>query len=414
MPGPHFAQVGKASSTAQRDIAPLQAQQAAVPGKATQVEQSYRTGDAAIDTSGMGNRAGAFLSQGQRHMLVERLTGRVGAAYTSYCTAITNIEIAELVEKEEELPLWATLLMTAGGKLMEAGLGIIAESLKAEKAVVSKLAEAGVTGVKEKEAEEKILGLSAKSVEAIIAQATDTTKEKSKPAVAKVAGGGAREDAKSKKLNYARYLGDAAIMMFQNVREKPPGIATDAELIAIVESFRGDRHTIGAYQEALEAQIKRYMASHVKDIGRAEGKSEAPDRTYNAKFRLENRVAWLVTGGGRQLIYVDRAFATRDDILPNEDPDGKYDTPSSAYTSPEHALSLRDEGTWTEPTPDKEHAKTVKRKEPQVGYEKMLGVVEPEFVELALQAQEQKWQAEPETFRYDYRTAPPTLIKVSK
>lgn len=433
MSGPHFAQPGKVNAAQADNVMDPMGHANQPPGKSTQVEAAYKTGDAAIDTGNMGSRRGAFLSHDQRQALVAEYHGRVESAHLAYVTALTMIQLDTLIEKEEEVGIFQAILEAAGAKLMETGLGMIVAGLKTGHDVVKKLAEVGIEGVKEAEAEPKIMGLSAKTVEGLIAMATDKAKEKAHPHVTAKLGGEKKDHAKKQKLSYAKLLGDASMMMFQKIREKPPGTATDAEMIALVESFSGDRHTITLYQEALESQIGRYMHSHVKDIGRTEGKSPAAGRNAEASFRLENRVAWLQTGGGRQLIYVDRAFETRDDILPNENPDGKYLETGKAYNeSP--MLSLEDEGTWYEGTnnPDKSSKEAThqapydpdmqgkgkdgskRRHENAVGYEKMLGVVEPEFQDLALQMQEEKWQAEPETFRYDYRTAPPTLIKVGK
>jgi hypothetical protein len=383
---------GKQSAAHAAYADPQQQQQQAVPGKTTRVDQLHPTGNAGIDNGGGACAAQSgtecFLSDKQRTMLISELFARINAAQASYLSALGDLHVDKLIDKEAELPWYLSILLGAAGSLIESGVMGAVKAMKSG-GVAHVLSEAGAHGIDEAHAGPIVSGLTEKEVEWIVKTAVDQGKDKAKGPLKGAASESSATD-RTQSLSYIDYLRDNSMSVFQHLREDPPGYATDAQLLALFKSFEGSRHTHTMYREKLEAQIKRYMSSHAHAMGRRSG----------GMFKLETRVAWLVTGGDKRLIYTDRKFSTQRMF-------GL--TPSKAYEG-EHALSLQDDASWGTPsTPVQEG---IQHHEDPVGDEnRMIGYVEPEFVEVALQQQETIWQAAPETLQYDYRYMPPKLIK---
>lgn len=79
-------------------------------------------------------------------------------------------------------------------------------------------------------------------------------------------------------LSYVARLEAMATSAFEELRLKPPGMASDAQLLVLWNGFDPNNHTSEIYKTELEAKIARYEESGVKDIGRAEGYVLAPSR----------------------------------------------------------------------------------------------------------------------------------------
>lgn len=381
---------GKQSAAHAAYADPIQQQQQAVPGKATLVDSQHPTGNAGIDNGGGACAAHSgtecFLSDKQRSMLISELFARINAAQASYLSALGDLHVEKFVDKETELPWWLNILLGAAGSLIESGVMGAVKAMKSG-GTAAVLAEAGAHGVDAAHAGPIVSGLTEKEVEWIVKTAVDQGKDKAKSPL----GGDANRAAvaeRTQALGFIDYLRDGSMVVFQRLREDPPGYATDAQLLALFKAFEGSRHTHTLYREKLEAQVKRYMSSHAHEMGR---------RTEGALFKLETRVAWLIANGDKRLVYTDRKFSiSRMFGL----------TPSKAYEG-EHALSLQEDAAWGTPSGEMD----AHHEDPVGDENRLIGFVEPEFVEVALQQQEAIWQAAPETLQYDYRFMPPKLVK---
>ncbi len=385
---------GKRTRTASI-ASPKRADEGLAPGKST-LTQSIPTGYQAIDQGGeCVTDSGCMLNPNQRQMLIVQYSARVNAALGSFLAALGDLHVETYVKKENELPWYADLLLGAASGLMVSGImGVVAHLARGGSEVVEAIAEAGAHGVGAAAAQTSVAGLNAKSVESLIKKAVDLGKKGAGKAVF-----GAVDDSgqKATSLSYIDFLRNSAMTSFEHLREDPPATASDIELLALFQSFVGHRHTPSMYYVWLKQQLERYKSSHASEIGRRDGHSAARPMVPGG-YKLETRVAWLVVGGGKRLIYVDRAF-DRGEI---EEHGTK---PGLAYGG-EHALSLADDATWTNPaTQERRHADPI-------GKDRMLGFVEDEFVDVAVQQQEQMWLESPETFAMNYDSNPPTISKV--
>lgn len=367
-----YQQPGKATQPQQQ--APVQTP---TPGKTTlaDTDQAIRTGGAGTGCSSSGLEC--FLTQPQRTVLIAELMGRVNAAHGAYLSALGDLHVEKFVDKETEMPWWASIMLGAAGTLIEHGVMGAVRALKVVGAATHAVTEATGT-IASHEAATVIGGVTEKEVEWIVKTAVDQGKDAlKKPVTAAANAGGGTE--RTAAMGFIDYLRDASMGMFQHLREDPPGYATDAQLLALWKTFDGSRHTPTMYRETLDQQIKRYLASHASKIGR---RSDIDGRTVGG-IHAEVRVGWLKVGGGKRLIYLERTFPAM----------GMQ--PGGAYVG-EHALSM-EEG----PTPVA----------PLHG-EEMLGYVEDEFVDVALAQHESTWLQAPETFEQNFSTLPPSLRKV--
>lgn len=382
MSNQHAIQPGKATQTATPD--PTHA----TPGKQT-LANNHPTGEASIDTGGMGPDKGRFLDEHQRMALVTEYMSDVNAVLTAHEVALTDLRIEKYVEKEAEMPLWASLVLGAFGKFVESGVMSAITFLRhTGMGSVRGLVRAGA----EHEAETELSLLSEKHIEVMIGMAVDAGKDVTKPAITAKTAEASTE--RTEALSFIDMMRDALRVTFTNLRHGPPGTATDAELLALKKTFQPRWHTAEALRDVYKSAIERYLKSHVVDIGRKAGKGPSTHA-----HQVETRVAWIVIpGAGQRLGYVKREFAHRSMN------DAK---PGAAYTS-EHALSLEDPGTWKEPFGGPQ----VRRHEDAIGTEGFIGFVEPEFVGIAQERHEQVWQAEPERYALNYNTMPAHLSKV--
>lgn len=378
-----YAVPGKATQAAASNSAQT------TPGKQTQVDHQHPTGEASIDTGGMGPDTGRFLDEHQRMALVTEYMSDVNAVHLAHEVALVDLRIERYIEKESEMPLWASLVLGAFGKFVESGvLSAITFLRHAGTNATRGLVRAGA----EHAAEAEMSTLSEKHIEIMIGMAVDAGKDFAKPEVTAKTAGVATE--RFEALAFIDLLRNTLRATFENLRHGPPGTATDAELLALKKALSPRWHTAEALRENYAGMIERYMKSHTVEIGRKAGNGPST----HAK-QIETRVAWIVLpGAGQRLAYVSREFAHRG---------LSDDKPGSAYTS-EHALSLEDTGTWKEPFGGPQ----VRKHEDAIGMEGFLGFVEPEFVSVALERHEQVWQAEPEHYALNYNTMPAHLSKV--
>lgn len=351
-----------------------------------------------------------FLTASQRSRLEAEFIGRVDTAELAYVTALTDLRVDKLVEKEEELPIWLSLLVGVGGMAMESTVTSAVKLLKKSGEAARTIKGLGAGAVEHELVESHVAGLSEGAVEKLVGQLVDTAKEKTLAAVGKpgpaAPGGGAAGDGedeqKPAELNYIDYLRDHALVLFQNVKEENLSSSSDEELLGVFASFDAKLHSVTMYRAKLEEQIKRYMSSHAKEIGH---RVHARDKHPAEFVREEVRVAKILEGSTVRYAYVSREY----DQLPDGYAIPEKGIPGKAYESEENALSLEEEGTWSDgPT----------SASPQVSGradavpDQILGYVEPELVDVAIASQDKRWLQKMDTFRLDYSTGSLRLTKV--
>lgn len=377
------------------------------PGKATMV-QPHPTGNAGVDQGGACVTATGcgLLNDHQRTMLVVATEGRVNAALASFLRALGDLHMETYVKQPAQMPWYASMLLDAALGVVGAGvIGAVMKLARGGPEVVEALAEAGAHNISVAAAQTSIVNLEVKQVEGLLKKAMDAGK---KGATKTISGAAVADNAneKAQSLNFVDYMSDSAMTSFQQVREDAAA-ASDIALLAIFRAYEASRCTPSMYRAKAKAMLERYKASHASEIGRRDGQSDArPPPVDGGNFKLETRVAWLIVGGGKRLIYVDRAFEQAAVDPSKTDPDNLH-KPGPAYQG-QHALSLQDNADWTNGDP-----KAARRMHAApVGLETMLGFVEEEFVDVALQQQETMWLAQPETFTMNYDTNPPHISKV--
>ena len=398
-------------------------------------DREHPTGYASIDSADLGPcKAGpdggaCFLNAGQRKTLVDQLRDRISAAQDQYVAALGDLRFDELIKKTEELPWYLSLVLAAATAAIESGIGTALEALKTPGVAESSLNKAAVDSkTASSEIDSAVAEVSEKNLDSVAILApgarphgVEPRESATEPFVRGVADVGKESvsglagrnvsvnseetQEKEQAASYIDYLRDRSMSIFEHLREYPPGVATDAELLALFESFVGSRHTLTHYRSKLAAAIERYKGSSVSKMGRRVAWDEKRDHQH---VELETRVAWLVTrGAGKRLIYVDRAFSAVYQTVREQGPQTPVWRRSEAYDDGEHQLSLAQDATWSV------FGTEQIRHEKPLGPDLMINYVEPEFVELALEKQQHIWLARPETFMLDYSYAPPRMVKVA-
>ena len=395
------------------------------PGKATLV------GDAGIDSEGMGpclqrGTAGCFLTPGARRMLITDMQSRMDSAQNAYRDALNDCRLAQVLKKTDELPWYCTILLGAASSLFESAVSAGLKALRGSKEAAAD-ALANASGSAAKRVSEmtpseisktvtlhsEVSLLSEKQIDALIATSVEVTKEKSTAALTGVVSTDSKEtQEKNSALAYIDYLRDQCAAVFQEVREGPPGRATDAELLALWRSFDKDLHRTAMYRAQVDEAIEHYLNSNVSKMGRSrEWDDEHRDFLGNAKrVEREIRVAWLETkGAGRRLVYMDRVFD--DWYLERQDRGDHSVQRSTAYDADENRLSLSQQSSWTIDGVSRQRADKPLRDD------RVLNFVEQEFVEMALKKQDKIWLEPPATFveDWDHQVAVgvPRIVKVA-
>lgn len=368
---------------------------AGVPGKRTRSDGAPSQDDA--ETVKRGEN---FLSETDRVLLKAEYIGRVNDAHTAYLDALTQLEIEKTVQSEDDFNIVAVLLFAAGGEGAKSVVKGVVSLLKHSGKVVEELAEMGIKA-SAKEAESKMSGLTEKSVEFLILQATDIAKTKIKSASAKALGAETKSN-KTTAINFIHWMKDASMTLFQHFREYPLTHATDAQLTSLVVAFEGDRQTPSIYKEPAAAHIELYLKSHARNIGHHQELGIEAGR-QTAK-RVEIRTAQIFDGVNMRLGYVQQEYT-----------EGPGTEPGDAYTSPTNALGFEEPGTWRQHDEsygakpgERDSYITGKANPAEV---KFLGYVEEELKDVAADTQSQRWLQGPELYLIHYPAMTLTKVK---
>lgn len=321
---------------------------------------------------------------------------RVTSAQVAYNVALTDLKVERMIEKKEDLDIWTTLLIAAGGKVFEVAMMAALGALRVAGAAAKELAKEGIEHGKEVEG--KILGLEESKVEAMVATGVDKGKEKTTEMTGEAAGEG-KEEEKGAAMGFIEYLREKSGEVFQHIREDHLD-ASDETMLAAMVAFDTHRHTSAIYHRVLGELIELFLKSHAKEIGHKVESVGKIDGGVDARktVRKETRVAWVLNGRARQLVYVAKEFERTDDepgIVAQD-----RIAPGPAYDAPENALGLEEPGTWHDSGKDLgggRHAPAgdVHMEHAPVNGD-MLGPVEDELRDVALAAHEKRWLQAPQ------------------
>lgn len=215
-----------------------------------------------------------FLDRESRTAMIEDYKRHVSDAHNAYERALLSIRIDQLVKKDDDLPWFITLVLEVASAEIVRTLTRTLTAVKADQ--LTKLTAAGKLGADA--AREATAGASAAYVSlslvsdgqltAMCKGAFDVGK---KSALVGLKSEFDREehDDRSATLSYLDKLSAVAELAFEELAAKPPGEATDAQLLVLWKAFQPPAHGQEVYKVLLEDKIARYMKSGIRDIGRS-------------------------------------------------------------------------------------------------------------------------------------------------
>lgn len=356
-----------------------------IPGKTTlaagqkPATSAADIGDAWIENRENKSGQGNFLTDVQRDRLVTEIKISIRQSETFFVQALTEIGFARLIEKDEEIPaIVALALDIASGYL--GGLAIKAmRALRAippdkfHKTVENMLGfDFSTEDAKDPTLVRGMLNTaSSTSLEDVVKRAMTAGKKKVESNAKKDQNADA-SDHKEVTLNYLDELKKSAAISYQHLAREAPGVANDAERIALYKSFDAENgHTEPDLKAVLEVKLARYLKSPASEIGRNKHRLKdgaSKKDSYNATIR-DTQVAWVVIEGDP----VPKLYYLREDWANNG---GSADGVPDIY----------------DPVP--------KGETPQKSQQGMLTLmrpVEPEFQSTALARQQQVWGFAPTT-----------------
>ncbi|MFT3695371.1 MAG: hypothetical protein QM831_19715 [Kofleriaceae bacterium] len=340
-----------------------------------------------------------FLSSDARNLLRVAFGLRLSRAESHYNLALQELKFENLIKKKEELGTFSKLALSGLQKVIEAGISFALSEIAAPAAVVEMLAAEHIAV----EAEPKILGIGVKTLESVLGLGVDKGKDALADAITEEKNN-EKEIEKDQVTDYLSYVQSSSALMWQHMGEENL-LASDAMLLAVFAAFDTQHHSIPIYKKQLQDQIDRYMASHAKDIGhRVETiyghNGSEPDR----HIRHETRVAYLVSAGKRQMIYVDKEYDMEQAMASV----GRDVKPTEMYTRKDNAFGFGEQGLWYDPHQMHINDQGFKdyggpmgaaaaNPEPYSSAGHMLAPVEADLQETALAAHLQRWNKPPQT-----------------
>jgi hypothetical protein len=370
---------------------PEQQQQQGVPGKQTSTSWMDTTQGLYDGKPKVGKVSLKPLFDDKQRARAELFYGlRCVSAQSTYQMVLAEKHADNLIKRPEEMSIIKTLLIAAVGKALEVVMMGALKGLKVAGAAANVLDEAKVEGVKGSEANEKILGIDASKVEALVALGSDKAKEKVTEQQLDSKGEAQNEEQLDRSA-YLGWLADSTVEHFQHLREDKLATMTDAELILAILAFDHTRwnHTVISAQ--IDALVAQYMSSHAREIGhKTETKTVATDGDHPMHdMRKETRVAWVLNGRKeQQLVYVTKEY----------DMSQSNARPGAAYTADENALGVEEKGEWHGETRSEQsltQPMTVTGAKPETDME-FLGPVEDNLKSVALAAHKKRWLQEPQ------------------
>src|SRR5262249_13218153 len=117
-----------------------------------------------------------------------------------------------------------------------------------------------------------------------------------------------RKTAREAGVAYLDRLLAASSQIYEDLRERPPATATDAELVLLYESFSAANHNPAIYKTLVHGQVERYKHSHARKIG-LHRETFLDEAHPHHPTDVKTKVAWIrVTGTRTRLAYMDQNF----------------------------------------------------------------------------------------------------------
>ena len=330
------------------------------PGKRTApATSSHDLHDPYVEHGGPG---GGFLAPDQRGRLVGKYQQRVMGAADAFYAALGAVELEEALKEDADVDLFTALVIDALGTVAGGAIKAAAKMVRGSKVAVAYLGPIVDPGGDAKKGDESIVGL-------VIKGAVDAGKKGAKSATTS---GSEFDRAQEASKSLLEQLGVNAAMSFQHLREDPPGVLGDAEMIMACESMdAGMGHNKSMYATKLREVLARFRKSTASKVGRTDRRihGEQPmeiaergdipgamSKAADSAIRDTKLVLHTYEDGAPSVLF----YYTRDYDVPLN-PGGAHD--------PEIDISFLAEGAW-----------------------KVSHKVEDEFTEAAMAANRKAWK----------------------
>lgn len=292
-----------------------------VPGKIPRtgaLSPKSPTGDDYIDNGAVcDDKEGSpecFLNGRQRGRLVGALQQRIEAATRNYQLAAQSVKMEELVKEEEELPLFARILIDLVGLYV---VGKLAHSLshlkKGSAAALKDIAkDVKQTGAHSEadwyeHAHTALVAINDEHIKENIESSLEGVRERAGHGLQKKLNHG-EEHEKKESVSFLDYLTNTSSLGFAKIRERLPAACNDAELVTAWNAFDEEDHSFAAYKQALTEKLERYKKSGVLAIRQSAGVYDTGETDQDGRPVLENAgtfVVWntYLSGHPKQLVY---------------------------------------------------------------------------------------------------------------
>lgn len=313
---------------------------APIPGKQVRLSPYVEHG-AVCDQD--ATKPGCFLDAGQRQRQVNEYQQRVLAAQGAYHDAILRLQLDKLTSSpSSDLPWIAEILFDiVSAHTFTMLVGVIGALRAGEMAMIQKRVVADPDGAQlsthlDAMKHQALSGLSETSMGWWAKEMTDKSKKGAQSALKSALGASAKSD-NAKQIDYLDLLAAQAPVMFEELRETPPSVATDAQLVALRDAFEGSLHTIATYEQAISDKVARFMSSGIDKIGY---RFERTGGAHVEKSVATKVVRCLYAAGPTRLAYL------------NSDRDDRQAIGDLIPTEFEAVAIARHEQLWDEPIQD--------------------------------------------------------------
>lgn len=236
-------------------------------------------GDQYIDHGAVcGTGVGCFLQDGQRTRLINSYQARVMQAQESYRHALEQMHVDKLFEKLENdqksnLPwMFSLVIDIIGAEALKALTKALNGLLQMEKENLLDVLDSAAAGSRTAKVSEVMWdglhGISSGDVTWLSKKIADAATKKTQSFVKKATKDGTPTVQNAIDTDYIGFLMDNASSTFQALREQPPGLCNDAQLVMLWQGYDAKHHTVSAYKTELTDKLARFNHSGVMDIGR--------------------------------------------------------------------------------------------------------------------------------------------------
>ena len=338
---------------------------------------AHVTGDPRIDDGALCDRIGGpdcFLDHDVRTRLIDQYGKFALLAKANYVSALKTVQVETLVQKDEEIPWWASLLLGVISSALARGIESAFVALKGSARsmwlgaqMMEQQLRARVTGA--------IANASDELGEAVGKRVGDSAKDVFK-AKGKNAVNAGRTSEKSDVVSFISLLEDQASLRYQALLQIPPATSNDAELLVLFESMDVNKyHRVANYETLIRSSVDRFRKSYVRKIGVHE--TLMHDNISDSPADVHTKVAWIKYGDATRLAYMDQDFDRGDSSIVRTDEDRAREDRGALDDAPRY-----------------------------------VDLVEEEFIDVAIIRHQLAWGALPKTYEW-VLGVPPRLREVT-